>query len=210
MAAESDHFDLQRLHDLFYTCHAEDGTICLDNYVNAYEEISRMLKLMGTVFGFVNSDVIEKIGILRDYRKSNIGDHYKTIQMMIQYEVDNKLTNCKKKASGARTLLRLHRALQFVVDLLQTLKDSDEHDKMSKLTSESYYRTLSKHHPWIIRKGVDVAVYTLPSRKHFIEKLKISNLETTDKLLEATASMGHRIFEVVEKIYSDFDLHQLP
>ena len=165
---------------------------------------------MGTVFGFVKSDVDEKIEILREYRKSEIGPSYKTIQGMIQYEVDQKSTNNKKKASGARTLLRLHRALEFIVDLFQALKDSDEHEKMSTLTSKSYYRTLAKHHPWLVRKGVDVAVYTLPSRKHFIEKLKISDMAHAEILLGNTAALGHKIFDVVEKVYTDFDLHELP
>ncbi|WAR13851.1 CPTP-like protein [Mya arenaria] len=210
MAAESDHFCLQRLYDLFYACHAEDGTICLENYVTAYYEISKLLKLMGTVFGFVKSDVDEKIEILQEFRKSDIGDKYKTIQGMIEYEVETKTTNNKKKASGARTLLRLHRALEFIVDLFKALKESGEHDKMSAITSKSYYRTLSKHHPWLIRKGVDVAVYTLPSRKHFIEKLKISDMSQAEKLLESTAALGHKIFDVVEQAYTDNKLHDLP
>lgn len=165
---------------------------------------------MGTVFGFVNADVVEKIGILRDYRKSDSGDHYKTIQSMIKYEVDSNTTNNKKKASGSRTLLRLHRALEFVSDFLIAIKESDEHAKLSGVCSKSYYRTLSKHHPWIIRKGVDVAVYTIPSRKHFMEKLKVHDIAETERVLGETGTLGMKIFNVVEKLYSDNKLLDLP
>lgn len=165
---------------------------------------------MGTVFGFVNSDVVEKIGILRDYRKSNIGEHYQTIQSMIEYEVSTKTTDNKKKASGSRTLLRLHRALEFVSDFLLAIVNCGESAKLSGVCSKSYYRTLSKHHPWVIRKGVDVAVYTLPSRQHFMEKLKIEDIHSTEKLLENTGKLGMKIFDVVEKLYTDHKLHNLP
>lgn len=165
---------------------------------------------MGTVFGFVNADVVEKIGILRDYRKSDIGEHFKTIQSMIKYEVETNTTNNKKKASGSRTLLRLHRALEFISDFLIAVKESDEHAKLSSVCSKSYYRTLSKHHPWLIRKGVDVAVYTIPSRKHFMEKLKMHDVKETEKVLGETGDLGMKIFNVVEKLYKENKLLDLP
>lgn len=165
---------------------------------------------MGTVFGFVNSDVVEKVDILVEYRRSDLGEHYRTVQGMIEYEISTNTTNNKKKASGARTLLRLHRALEFISDFLKAVKEAGEDEKLAGVCSKSYYRTLSKHHPWLIRKGVDVAVYTLPTRKQFIEKLKITDVHATEKLLETTADLGMKIFYVVEKIYSDHDLHELP
>jgi len=166
--------------------------------------------LLGTVFGFVNSDVMEKVDILKEYRKSDLGDHYQTVQGMIEYEVSMKSTNSKKKVSGARTLLRLHRALEFIADFLKAVQEAEEDEKLSGVCSKSYYRTLSKHHPWIIRKGVDVAVYTLPTRKQFIDRLKITDLSAAEKLLETTADLGMKIFFVVEKIYNDHGLHGLP
>lgn len=165
---------------------------------------------MGTVFKFVDADVVEKVEILREYRKSDLGEHYKTVNSMIDYEVASKATNNKKKASGSRTLLRLHRALEFISDFLKEVKQAGEEEKLSGVCSKSYYRTLSKHHPWIIRKGVDVAVYTLPTRKQFIDKLKITDVHEAEKLLESCADLGMKIFNVVEGIYTTHDLHGLP
>lgn len=166
--------------------------------------------MLGTVFGFVNSDVVEKVDILREYRKSELGNHYRTIQSMIEYEVETNSTNNKKHASGSRTLLRLHRALEFISDFLKAVREAGEDEKLSGVCSKSYYRTLAKHHPWLVRKGVDVAVYTLPTRKQFIEKLKVTDVRAAEKLLETTADLGMKVFNVVEEIYTEHDLHSLP
>ena len=170
----------------------------------------RLLKLLGTVFSFVNSDVVEKIGILKDYRSSELRDEYETIQSMIEYEVKTKTTNNKTKPSGSRTLLRLHRALDFITDFMKNIKEADEHAKLSGIGSQSYDKTLAKHHPWLIRKGVHIAVYTLPTRVQFMEKMKVTDMAHTEDLLGKVADLGHKIFEIVEKLYSDHNLHDLP
>ena len=170
----------------------------------------RLFKLLGTVFTFVNSDVVEKMGILKDYRSSELRDEYETIQSMINFEVKNNKTNNKTKASGSRTLLRLHRALDFVTDFMKSIKEADKDAKLSGVGAQSYDRTLAKHHPWLIRKGVHIAVYTLPTRVHFMEKLKVTDVAHTEDLLGKTAALGHNIFEIVEKVYADNKLLDLP
>ena len=50
---------------------------------------------MGAAFTFVSSDVVEKVGILRDFRKSSARDDYETIERMIKYEKSNDLINYK-------------------------------------------------------------------------------------------------------------------
>lgn len=70
---------------------------------------------MGTVFGFVSSDVTSKLEILQAYRQGPNGKYFETIKDMIMYEkAENKLTD-PKYISGSRTLLRLHRALSKYV-----------------------------------------------------------------------------------------------
>ena len=170
----------------------------------------RLLKLLGTVFSFVNSDVVEKIGILKEYRSSELGEEYKTIQSMINYEVQTKTTNNKKKASGSRTLLRLHRALDFITDFMKNVRAAEMDAKLSGIGAQSYDRTIAKHHPWLIRKGVHLAVYTLPTRIQFMEKLKVEDQAHTEELLGKVAELGHKIFEIVEKLYADNNLLDLP
>ncbi|KAK3104438.1 hypothetical protein FSP39_002043 [Pinctada imbricata] len=209
MATEE--FNLEKLHDLFGRC-VGNGTedIIMDAYVDAYEELSKLFNLLGSVFHFVTSDVVEKIGILRDYRKSDESEHYKTVQSMIKYEVDKNITDCKKKASGSRTLLRLHRALEFTARLMLDLEVAQEDMKMSSLTKKAYDDTLSKFHPWMIRKGVHLAVYTLPGREAFLEKLKIKDPSKTKELLGRVAADQTVIYEITQRLYAEDNLLDLP
>lgn len=169
-----------------------------------------MFSILGSVFGFVTADVVEKIGILREYRRSEISEKYVTIQSMIQHEVETNTTNNKKKASGARTLLRLHRALEFTARLMKDLKVADEHEKMSHITKTAYDDTLAHFHPWLIRKGVHVAVYTLPSRKHFLEKLKVDDHEKAKDLLAKVSDLQKDIHCITEELYAKEKLLDLP
>lgn len=73
---------------------------------------SRFFSLMGTVFGFVSSDVKEKVEILEKLRNhQDHGEQFESIQKMMDYERDGNLLSKKDYVSGCRTLLRLHRGL---------------------------------------------------------------------------------------------------
>lgn len=74
--------------------------------------IHRFFQLMGTVFGFVSSDLKNKIEILETLRKKEEMDKkFETISSMIDFEKENGLLNKNDYVSGSRTLLRLHRGL---------------------------------------------------------------------------------------------------
>ena len=129
---------------------------------------------------------------------------------MLQYEVDQGITNNKKKASGARTLLRLHRAMEFTAELMLDVRNAQASDSMATITRAAYDNTLAKHHPWLVKKGVHVAVYTLPSRHNLIEKMKIKDEESASEVLLECTNLQTRIFDIIEKLYSQHKLHELP
>ncbi|XP_033764378.1 ceramide-1-phosphate transfer protein-like [Pecten maximus] len=208
--AGTDSFNLIKLNQLFLSCIREDNIVDLDSYVNAYEELSKLFGILGSIFGFVVSDVVEKIEILRDYRKSPEGEHYKSIQSMISYEVEKKTTDNKKKASGARTLLRLHRAMEFTAQLMTDVRNAEEGAKMSSITATAYNATLSKYHPWLIRKGVSVATYTLPSRKQLLEKIMMSDDQSKVEDLMEAANLQRQMYDIIQKIYETEKLLNLP
>jgi len=68
---------------------------------------------MGSVFGFVSSDLKQKIDTLIELRSKN-NQNYTTVKSMIEYEKENKLLEKPDFINGARTLLRLHRGLGIV------------------------------------------------------------------------------------------------
>ena len=67
---------------------------------------------MGTVFGFISSDVQSKVEILENFRKKEKeGENFSSFKAMMEYEKSENLLDKKDYVSGSRTLLRLHRGL---------------------------------------------------------------------------------------------------
>lgn len=67
---------------------------------------------MGTIFGFVSSDVKSKVEILEDFRANKEDpEKFESVKKMMTYERDSELLQKKDYVSGSRTLLRLHRGL---------------------------------------------------------------------------------------------------
>ncbi|KAL5013866.1 hypothetical protein ScPMuIL_008136 [Solemya velum] len=204
------HFDMGKVLELFTLCCSEDDSLNLDAYIDAYGEVCKLFKILGSVFSFVLSDVVEKVGILKDYRKSETAENYVTIQSMIEYEVENNLTNQKHNASGSRTLLRLHRALEFLLDFKQKIKEADTDSKLGHICRESYDRTIGKFHPWLIRKAVHVAVYTLPKRHVFLEKINIHNEEDVEDVFVKVVEIERKIYDITQNLYAQHSLLDLP
>lgn len=55
---------------------------------------------MGKAFKFVSSDVVDKVGILREFRRSEVGEKFATIEQMMVYEKENNLINYKDAPSS--------------------------------------------------------------------------------------------------------------
>ena len=61
--------------------------LCLSSYVAGYREVYKFLNLLGTVFGWVGSDVWAKIVTLQKYMDGAEKEHYTNIKAMIAHEV---------------------------------------------------------------------------------------------------------------------------
>lgn len=55
--------------------------------MKGYREVYKFLCLLGTVFGWVGSDVWAKIVTLQKYLDGEDKENYKNIKAMIEYEV---------------------------------------------------------------------------------------------------------------------------
>jgi hypothetical protein len=162
------------------------------------------------VFSFVSSDIIEKISILRDYLKGPDGEHYKTVQAMMKYEVDNNLTIQHKKASGCRTLLRLHRALKFISALLTKIRQTDNKCKFSHEVRDAYDNSLAQFHPWVVKKAAHVAMYTLPDREHMLIKMKIPDTPEGMEQVGGLIVQLDSVYDITQDLYTKYSLHELP
>lgn len=90
-ASQKDEFKLENVSLEFDRCF--DGeNVRMDKFVDAYTELIRFFSIMGTIFSFVSSDVHSKLSSLRQHLSSEAGEHYKTVEGMVQYEVANGIT----------------------------------------------------------------------------------------------------------------------
>ena len=55
-------FSLKVLQSSFEGCITEDGQLLLLNYITGFEELYKFLNLLGTVFGWVSTDIDNKLG----------------------------------------------------------------------------------------------------------------------------------------------------
>ena len=189
-----------------------EGDLLIDDYIIAYEELCIFFNLLGSVFGFITSDVKEKIQILRNFRNNHSErDKYETVDEMMKHEMEiNKKTN--QALLGSRTLLRLHRALSFTMLFMEKLSLSSDHEKASTIASTAYSETLSNYHPWLIRKAANLAMYTLPSRGDMLVLVASGQPDEREvqNMLKNCVDAIRVVYEAIEALYSKYDLHGLP
>ena len=75
-----------RCHSTTLQCQETAG-LSLREYVEGYKEVYKFLCLMGTVFGWVGSDVYNKVVMLEKYMVGDKKEHYQTVKSMLEYEV---------------------------------------------------------------------------------------------------------------------------
>lgn len=206
-------FELAIVLDAFKKTLQEDGSLVMDEYIRGYGELCIFFDMLGTVFGFITSDVREKMGILQDYRKSKHGEKYVFIQAMLDFEIENDLTRkTTHPLSGSRTLLRLHRALAFTMLFMSKLSRSTDDDSSYYMAKDAYNESLANFHPWIIRKAALWAMYTLPKVGDFIKKIAQPNMDKgkTKQLLKEVTDAMKQVYDFTEELYTKHNLHDLP
>ena len=71
----------------------ETAGLSLREYVEGYKEVYKFLCLMGTVFGWVGSDVYAKYTTLEKYLIGDKKEEYQNIKTMIDFEVLARFTD---------------------------------------------------------------------------------------------------------------------
>lgn len=104
------------LTSFFSTFFTDTTTMMIESALLTRPPLFRFFQLMGSVFGFVSSDLKQKIEILRSLIEKD-SENYVSVKKMIEYEKRNKLLQKSDFANGTMTLLRLHRGLGMAVQL---------------------------------------------------------------------------------------------
>ncbi|XP_018646652.1 glycolipid transfer protein (gltp), putative [Schistosoma mansoni] len=215
--------NLYNVYNKFKACVNGDDVL-LPEYCEAYTEVSKLLVYFGNLFYFVTSDVSHKVSELRDlYAADKI--NYKSVEQMVLYEEkqNEHLPVKKRKCVGSRTLLRLHRALLFVIDLMQEIcrgKLRAPPDEQLKTMARSVYdKTLAQYHPWPIRKAVGVAVYALPTREHLVHHIVqsqppesglLTNEQCSEFLTSHTLPVMRKVYNCIQAVFEKHDMLNLP
>lgn len=158
-----------------------------------------------------------KINLLENYRnfeKGGCNPAYLTIQSAIEYETKENLLRDSKRQSGARTILRLHRALEFLSMMMLNLSKLDEDSETAPAARDAYSNSLAQHHPWTIRTIASIAMRTLPQKKNLVEsvlgKEHSGNDTATNEKMLILANVTENLFNVVDKYYEDRSIKDLP
>jgi len=212
----SDDFSLEQLRSHFETCLGEDGSISIDKYLLGYDELYKFLNLLGTVFGWVATDVYNKMETVRSHRRSELSTKYETVQTMLAHEIETNMIKPKARDSttGTRNLLRLHRALEYINAFLRGVPDLDTNDKCCQMSQEAYKKTLMKFHPWVVQKAALMAMNLLPTKNGLIQKLCDPDDEEAIKkatiILKDSVEAMSKVYEVTQELYKEKDLLNLP
>lgn len=155
VASTSDEFDPYLLYNAFLNAVLKSNEeqpdyddVSLRCYLIAYEEITKFLYNLGNIFYFVIADLRKKIGQLDGYLQRQ-PDEYETFQRMVKYEwTAGKLSKpvAFNKQNATRIVLRLHRALIFIIRLLERVFYAESHLRTPQLCTEAYESTLAKYH----------------------------------------------------------------
>ncbi|XP_052820483.1 ceramide-1-phosphate transfer protein-like [Mya arenaria] len=209
---EKHDFDLVLVLDSLIRCPLEGGDVDLSEYLVAYRELCRFFKLTGRLFGFVAKDLEGKLAIIEQKMDDKLlSTHCTTVKTMVCYEQEHSITFKKGyKPSGSRTLLRLHWALEFILEFMKKLSTSSDHDKTSLIASEVYHKTLSHHHPWITRKMAALAMYLLPTRKDLIGAMCKQDYDQVIELLDEVVQAGKLVYDSIQDIFAYNNILNIP
>ncbi|XP_014664578.1 PREDICTED: ceramide-1-phosphate transfer protein-like [Priapulus caudatus] len=214
-----DTFNLDTIAENFARCIEDiDKKVDMSLYISAFEELNKFFHHMGRVFTFVASDIHEKCTILTGHLQSDVGTHYSSIRDMVDYEVSNSITvvhDRHKLASGCRTLLRLHRALKFIIEFLDKLSAAALDDHVSSIGHKAYDTTLRHYHPWLVRQAVGLAMYALPNVHGLAKIVAENNGHQLDHSLmqgslQKIVQAAQPVYDVTQEMYEASNLLDLP
>ncbi|XP_070501380.1 ceramide-1-phosphate transfer protein [Chironomus tepperi] len=207
---DSELFDISVVIDRFKKASTSEDDVLLEHYIEAFKEILKFFNAMGSIFGFVSSDIKTKIGIIEEFRlNKEVSDKFLSVKSMMDYEMSAELLQKKDYVSGCRTLLRLHRGLDFTRNFLRKLAELNPDDKTSDACKVSYQDTLAPYHPFLIRKGANLAMYALPTRDVLLTKV-CKDVSLSVKALPEMLQYTDTVYDRIQALYKLNDLLALP
>merc|ERR1712168_17333 len=199
---------IELMSSCFVQCEQE---MSLRLYVEGYQHLYDLLLDLGTVFSIVATDAKDKVDILHSLSDQGL-EAYMTLESMMLYERQIHETTGAPLV-GSRTLLRLHRALKFVMLFMQQVSQLNEQEQaVSDIAYKAYEESLANYHPWFLRHTAKLAVYALPSRHELLTKLYPGcyNVHKSHEQLHQASQTIQRLYSNVDVLFTKHNLHDLP
>lgn len=182
-------------------------------FLEAFKEMAKLLDALGLApLKFVKDDIKVKINYIEDLvqqHESKLGpgeeNPYRRLNDMLQWEVTHN--SLEKKTSGGWNLVRLRRALDFLINFLEQVALPES--TTANAAHSAYQKTLSAVHPWAVRQLVSIAVYALPSKETFMTRLHIKDNEEASRGIGEVLQDMKPILASVYELYDDYHLNHL-
>ncbi|KAL1688536.1 glycolipid transfer protein domain-containing protein [Schizophyllum commune] len=141
----------------------ENGVVTVE-FLEASDGFVNMFDLLGTgVFGFVQNDLRSNISGVRG-RYQSASENSATLEALVTHESQGH------DRYGTQCLVRLIRGLAFTCRALQNMQN-DRSSELHVCFKRSYDVVLRKHHNFIIRSAVSVAIRAVPHRHDFYHRI---------------------------------------
>ena len=165
-------FDIDKMNESFEKCLENEGLL-LQPYTNGFRELLNFFTLLGTIFSFVAGDVADKVKILDGHCSGPNCEKYEVIAEAMQYERDQRIDkiNTAAFASASRTVLRLHRAMEFIAKLFEALATTNENHigsltKVSFNLRATYLEIFQAPFQWFLSKALLIILRSFRSQSH--------------------------------------------
>ncbi|CAL8364870.1 unnamed protein product [Lota lota] len=220
---------------------AQHSDIMLQPYLSSWDELVRFMEALGPMVGLISNEIETKTSLIRQLAlaaeegleaelhpdhlparvasTSDADDHgaYRSVRSMIQVELQHGLVDFRQQTdSGCRTLLRLHRALDWLRLFLEKLAETPASSTSGRLRSpselcrEAYQSTLAHHHTWFVRRAAELAFIALPERGFFFRLVCVQNQEELSRLLLHVVAAIVEVYDRTEGILQDNGMLDLP
>ncbi|CAF3109295.1 unnamed protein product [Rotaria socialis] len=181
------------------------------DYIDSYRELIKFLDQLGYIFKFVKDDVIDKLKVLQSFidKDKKSESHFDTIEKAIDYETEHNFIKTNPD-NFTRTLLRLHRALIFIVEFLRSLIDRPLSESTTTIAIHCYETTLYHHHSFLVRQSVKMGFLLLPSRRQLDDIIFHGHKAELLDQYKTFIKIIQQIFDTIETLYAENNYLQLP
>ena len=110
-------------------------------------------------------------------------------------------------------MLRIHRALEYIVAFLKEVPNLEADDKCCGISQTAYKGTLQKFHPWVVQKAATLAMNLLPTKAGLIEKIcgdDEEKIKAAHEALPKAVKAMQTVYEKTDEVYLEFELLNLP